>query len=359
MYGNMKLVGMALILMLLGAFLIVISPRPQYYNPPREILHTHPVSFNVSLDDSKRYYPIEPLAYAGMVNRVGITNMETNGTSVGLSIQNRDNVSVFAISSVNLISNGSLVVQASGNSRVIVTRETGDANGSFVLMIWEIVFLPTIDPISPMVIYVNIFPFLCLAAFLLWKIVTMKTARKSIRSAWVAVLVLIGLILVVPYVSGSLGGFFTPRAVTEQVYYDTRTLVLNDSNPSRLMHFGNEMPNNAESFRVHSFEDDNRRYHFELLGAADEVVLSATHENSSTAWEILGNSVNPDLSLRLGRMDSDVDVTLSIEASATAVRVPVDPLPAFILAAIGFIAFILALLTSMAVQPVEKVRQNW
>ena len=354
----MKLVGMALILMLIGSLFIVIGPRPHYYVPPEQSLHTHYVSFNVSLDDSERYYPIEPLIYADMVTRIGITNMETNGTSVGLSIQNRNNVTVLALSSVSLIFNSSLVVQSSGSSRVIVTREAGDANGSFVILIWEIMFPPPIDPVVVGIYYTFFLP-LVFAVYVFWKIVTMKATRKSIRPAWVAVLVLIGLALVTPYVLGSLGGFFTPTAVTEQVYSDTRTLVLNDSNPNRLVPFGNEIPNNVESFRIHSFEDDNNRFHFELLGAAGEVVLSATHENSSEAWEIIGESVIQDHSLRLERADSDVEVSLSIEASATTVRIPVDPLPDSILAVIGSIALILAIVTSLAVQTVEKARQNW
>ncbi|MFW9861661.1 MAG: hypothetical protein ACFFEX_03525 [Candidatus Thorarchaeota archaeon] len=356
--GNAKLVGMALILIIIGSLFIVISPRPHYSVPREQTPRTHPVSFNVSLDDSERYYPIEPLSYAGMISRVGITDMETNGTSVGLSIQNRNNVTVFAISSVSLISNSSLVVQASEDSRVILTRETGDANGSFVILIWEIMPPPPIDP-AVIGVYINTFPLLAFAAYVFWKIVTMKTARRSIRPAWVAVLVLTGLVLVTPYISGSLGGFFTPTAMTEQVYSDTRTLELNDSNPNRLLPFGSEISNNTESFRIHSFEDDNKRYHFELLGVAGEVVLSATHENSSIAWEIIGGSVIENHSLSLYRADSNVEVSLTIEASATIVRVPVDPLPDSILAIIGFIALILAVAASLAVQTVEKVGQNW
>ncbi|MFW9888818.1 MAG: hypothetical protein ACFFER_11570 [Candidatus Thorarchaeota archaeon] len=357
--GNVKLVGMALILMLLGSFFIVISPRPHYYVPPEQSLHTHYVSFNVSLDESERFYPIEALAYGSLVTRIGITDMETNGTSVGLSIQNRNNVTVFAISSVSLISNSSLVVQASANSRVIVTRETGNANGSFVILIWYIVFPPIFDPVVPVLLYINIFILLGFTAYVFWKVVTMKTARKSIRPAWVAVLVLVGLVLVTPFISGFLGGFFTPTEMTEQVYSDTRTLVLNGPNPNSHLLFGNEISNNTESFRIHSFEDDDKRYHFELLGVAGEVVLSATHENSSISWEIIGGPVIQDHSLSLDRVDSDVEASLTIEASATIVRVPVDPLPDSILAIIGFIALILAVVTSLAVQTVEKVGQNW
>jgi hypothetical protein len=356
--GNIKLVGMALVLMLIGSFLIVLSPRPHYSVPREQTPRTHPVSFNVSLDDSERLYPIEQLTYPGMISQIGITDMETNGTSVGLSVQNGNNVTIFAISSVSLISNSSLIVQASGDSRIVVTRETGNANGSFVILIWEIMPPPPIDPVV-IGVYINTFPLLAFAAYVFWKIVTMKTARKSIRPAWVVVLVLIGLALVTPYIFGSLGGFFTPTAVTEQVYSDTRTLVLNDSNPNRLLSFGSEIPNNVESFRIHSFEDDNDRYHFELLGAAGEVVLSATHENSSVAWEIIGESVIQDHSLRLERADSDVEVSLSIEASATTVRIPVDPLPDSILAVIGFTALILAIVTSLVVQTVEKARQDY
>jgi hypothetical protein len=356
--GNIKLVGMAIILMLIGSLFIVMGPRPHYSVPREQTPSSHPVSFNVSLDDSERYYPIEPLIYAGMVTRIGITDMKTNGTSVELSIQNRNNVTVLALSSVSLISNSSLVVQSSGSSRVIVTREAGDANGSFVILIWEIMFPPPIDPVVVGIYYTFFLP-LGFAVYVFWKIVTMKTARKSIRPAWVVVLVLIGLALVTPYIFGFLGGFFTPTAVTEQVYSDTRTLVLNDSNPNRLVSFGSEIQNDVESFRIHSFEDDNRKYHFELLGAAGEVVLSATHENSSIAWEITGGSVIQEHSLKLERVDSDVEVSLSIEASATNVSIPVDPLPDSILAVIGSIALVLAIITSLMVQTVEKARQNW
>ncbi len=358
--GNIELVGLALFLMLSSSLVIVLSPRPRYYAPREPLPRAHSVSFNVSIDDFERYYPIEPLAYVSMVTRIGITDMETNGTSIGLSIQNRNNVTVFAISSASLITNSSLVVQASEDFRIIVTRENGNANGSFVILIWDIMPPPPIDPVIISFAY-TIFFLLVFALFVSWKIVTMKTVRQSIRPAWVAVLVLIGLILITPYISGSLGGFFTPTSVTEQVYSDSRTLVLNGTNPNSLVSFGNEIPNIAESFRIHTFEDDNKKYHFELLGAYGEVVLSATHENSSIAWEIIGESVSQEHSLNLDRVDTDVDVGLSIEASATIVRIPVDALSSSILVVIGFIALILAVVTGLSVQTVQtrkKIGQN-
>jgi hypothetical protein len=355
--GNIKLVGMALILMLLGSIVIVLSPRPRYYAPREQPPHSHSVSFNVSLDNSERNYPIDPITY-GIPTQIGITDMKTNGPPVGLAIQDRNNATVFAISNVSQIMNSSLVVQASEDFKIIVTRETGNANGSLVILIWERAPPPPdFDPIV-MGFYYCTFALLVFSMIVIWKIVTMKTTRQSIRPAWVAVLVLVGLVLITPYISGSLGGFFTPIDVTEQVYSDRRTLVLNDTNPNRFVPFGNEVPNNAESFRIHSFEDDNKMYHFELLGVNGEVVLSATHENSSIAWEILGESVSQEHSLSLDRVDSEVEVSLSIEASATTVRIPVDALPNLILVVMGFTALILAMVTSLSVHTREKVGQN-
>ncbi|MHA1925220.1 MAG: hypothetical protein ACXABV_03880 [Candidatus Thorarchaeota archaeon] len=349
--GNLELVGLALILMLLGSLVIVSSPSPRDYTP-REYLHTHSVSFSVSLDDSQWNYPIY-----GMVTRVGITDMETNGTPVGIAIQDRNNATVFEISNVSQITNISLVAQASDDFKIIVTRESGNASGSLVILIWEVIPIPDFDAEFIRVVP-NYFLLSVLAMILIWRIVTMKTTRQSIRPAWVAVLALIGLVSITPYVSGSLGGFFTPIAVTEEVYSDRRTLVLNGTNPNSLVPFGNEVPNSAESFRIHSFEDDNKKYHFELRGANSEVFLSATHENSSIAWEILGEFVSHEHSLSLDREDIDVDVSLSIEASATIVRIPVEALPDSILAVMGFIALILAIATGFSVQTREKVGQN-
>ncbi|MHA2118049.1 MAG: hypothetical protein ACW98J_03940 [Candidatus Thorarchaeota archaeon] len=356
--GNIKLVGMALILMLLGSIVIVLSPHPRYYAPREQPPHSHSVSFNVSIDNSERNYPIEPLTYFGMPTRIGITGMKTNGTPIGLAIQDGSNATVFEISSVSQIVNSSLVVQVSEDFKIVVTREPGNATGSLVLLIWErMPPPPDFDPIVIGFVYTN-FMLLVFAVIVLWKIVTMKTTRQSIRPAWVAVLVLFGLILVTPYISGSLGGFFTPTEVTEQVYSDRRTLVLNGTNPNSLVPFGNEVPNIVESFRIHSFEDDNKKYHFELLGVNGEVVLSATHENSSIAWEILGEYVSQEHSLSLDRVDNDVEVSLSIEASATTVVTPVEALPSSILAVMGFIALILAIVTSLSVQTQEKDGQS-
>ncbi|MFW9966019.1 MAG: hypothetical protein ACFFEA_02615 [Candidatus Thorarchaeota archaeon] len=355
-HGNIKLVGLALILMLSGSLIIVLSPRPRYYAPREQPPHTHSVSFNVSLDDSEWNYPIEPLTY-GIPNRIGITDMKTNGTPVGLAIQNGSNVTVFAISSVSLIANSSLVVQASEDFKIIVSREIGSANGSLVILIWEIVPPPAFDPIV-ISFSTTIFFLLVLSMMIVWKIVTMKTAHQSIRPLWVAALVVVGLVFLFPYITGSLGGFFTPTDVTEQVYADRRTLELNSTSPNGFVAFGNEVPNNAESFRIHSFDDDNMKYHFELLGANGEIFLSATHENSSIAWEIFGEFANRERSLSLDRVDRDVEVGFSIEASATTARIPVDSLLRSMLAIMGFTALILAIATSFFVQTHEKVGQN-
>jgi hypothetical protein len=356
--GNIRLIGMALILMLLGSFFIVTSPRRHFYVPREQRPHNHSISFNVSLSNFERIYPIEPLTHFGIPTRIGITNVKTNETTVGLAIQNGNNVSVFTISSVSKITNCSLVVEVLEDFKIIVTRETGDANGSFVIMVWEI--MPPPPEFDPIVIgfYYGTFFLLGFAAFVFWKIVTMKTSQRSIRPIWVVIWVVFGLIMVVPYVNGSLGGYFTPTEMTEQVYSDTRTLALDEANPNSLYTFGIEAPNTAESFRIHSFEDDNKRYHFELLGANGEALLSATHENSSRAWEIIGGSVIQEHILKLDRVDSDAEVSLSIEASGTTVIIPVDPLPDLILAVIGFVAFTLAIVTSLVVETVEKVRQN-
>ena len=355
--GNIRLVGLAVSLMLLGSLVILIIPHPRYYAPREQRPHTHSVSFNVSLDDSEWNFPIEPLTYFNQPTRIGITDMETNGTPVGLAIQDGSNETVFVISSVIQIANGSLAVEASENFKIIVTRETGDANGSLSILIWEIMPPPAIDPI---IVSYSILPFAIalLSLIILRKIAKIETARQSIRPGWVAVLVVIGLVLVFPYISGAMGGFFTPTDVTEKVHFDRRTLVLNGTSPNGFVLFGNEAPNNTESFRIHSFDDDNKRYHFELIGAHDEVVLSATHENSSVAWEVLGDFESREQSLRLIRVDIDVDVSLSIEVSTTTVIVPIDPLPNSILAVGGLIALILAIVASLSVQTRERIGQN-
>ncbi len=356
-HGNIELVGMALILMLLGSLVIVLSPRPGYYAPREQPPHAHSVSFNVSLDGSERNYPIEPLTY-GIPTRIGITDMETNGTPVGLAIQNGSNVTVFAISSVSRIANSSLVVQASEDFKIIVSREIGNANGSLVILIWE---LPPPPPDFNRVIISfssTIFILLVLSMIVVWKIVTMKTARQSIRPLWVVTLVVVGLVLLFPYITGSLGGFFTPTDVTEQVYSDRRTLVLNGTNPNSLVPFGNEVPNNAESFRIHSFEDGNRRYQFELLGANEEIILSAIHENSSIDWEIRGNLVSQDYSLSLNRADSDVTVSFSIRANVVVIKSPIDPLPSSILAILGLSSLVLAIVVGFSVQTKQDTGQN-
>ncbi len=356
-HGNIKLVGMALLLMLLGSFVIVLGPRPYYYAPREPMRHAHSVPFNVSLIDSEWNYSIKALSYFFTLPRIGITEMETNGTPLGLAIQNGNNVTVFAVSGVSRIANSSLVVPASDDCKIIVTREFGDANGSLVILLWE---MPPPPPIDPLIIsFVPTFIFLIVPAMIVfWKIVKVKTARQSIRPFWVAVLVVVGLALVSPYITGSWGGFFTPAYVTEQFPLDSRTLVLNATYPNGFVPFGNEVPSNTESFRIRSFEDDNKKYYFELHGANDEVILSATHVNSSIAWEIRGDFVSPGYSLNFERVDVDVDVSLSIEIGTRTTRIPVEPLPSTILAIMGLAALILAIATGFSVQTREKVRQN-
>lgn len=356
-YGNAKLVGLALILMISGSFVVILGPRPHFYSPPEPIPQTHSINFNVTSEEPEWNYTIRRSDFFGNLDQIGITDMDTNGTPVGIVIQNLNNVTLLALSGVSRIADSSLVVQGSDyyDFKIIVTREMGDANGSLVILMWLILPPPAIDPIM------LITPFLITLIFsmiIFWMIARTKTSRRSIRPFGVAILVLVSLALVSPYIIGSLGGFFTPRDLTEQVFFERRTLVLNTSHPGSLFPFGNEVPNNTESFRIHSFEDDNRKYHFELIGANDEVVLSATHENSSIAWEILGDFVNQEYSLSLDRVDVDVDVSISIEISVTTAKLPVDPLPSIILAVMGFTALILAIVTSFFVQTPEKVLQN-
>ncbi|MHA2142952.1 MAG: hypothetical protein ACXADC_07700 [Candidatus Thorarchaeota archaeon] len=354
--GNIRLVGLALGLMLLGSLVLLINPHPRYYAPRELSPHTHSLSFNVSLDDAEWNLPVEPLFYFDQPTRIGITDMETNETPVGLAIQNRNNETVFALSSVIQITNSSLAVPASEDFKIIVIRETGDANGSLTILIWEIMPPPAIDPV--VIGYFTLpFTLAILALIVIWKIAKTETTSQSVRPGWIVVLVVIGLVLAFPYISGAIGGFFTPTDVREKVHFDRRTLVLNGTNPNGVVPFGNEIPNNTESFRLHSFDDD-KKYHFELIGAHDEVVLSATHENSSVAWEILGDFESQEQSLRLNRVDTDVDVSLSMEVTTATEIVPVDPLPNLTLAVGGLIALVLAIVASLSVQPRERVRQN-
>ncbi|MHA1925219.1 MAG: hypothetical protein ACXABV_03885 [Candidatus Thorarchaeota archaeon] len=355
-YGNAKLVGLALILMISGSFVVILGPRPHFYSPPEPIRQTHSINYNVTSEEPEWNYTIRRSDFFGNLDQIGITDMDTNGTPVGIVIQNLNNVTLLALSGVSRIADSSLVVQGSDyyDFKIIVTRESGNANGSLVILIWLIPPPPAIDPIM------LITPFLITLIFsmiIFWMIAKTKTSRRSIRPFGVAILVLLSLALVSPYIIGSLGGFFTPRDLTEHVFFERRTLVLNASHPDSLFPFGSEVQDDAESFRIHSFEDDER-YHFELAGVDDEVVLSATHENSSITWEILGNIVSQEHSLNLIRADSDVDVSISIEISATIIIPPVNPLPSIILAIMGFGTLILAIALGFSVRTRDDIGQN-
>jgi hypothetical protein len=353
-YGNVKLILLSLILMAAGWCALMLAPTPSYSSPPGEFVHALPFDYNVSSDSPEWNYTLQRSDYSAFPTRIGITNVETNGASVRIYIQRQDNVTVLSVSDVNRISNGSIVIPGAEGLRITIAREDGDSNGSLVIQIMEIIPPPDFDSFSIRVSYTwTIVILLAIAIAASWKIVSIRTSRKSIRPGWIALLVLVSIALVYPYSAGTMSGFFTPRPQTETVRAGSSILSLNESHPSSVIDIGVDGQESNHTFRVHSIDDANMRYHIELKGANDEVVLILDHENSSIPWEILGASDGQDYTLVLERLNIDVDVSLTFEVTRIVIKPSVDPEPGTIMAWAGVGTLFLAISGSLFVETRE------
>jgi hypothetical protein len=337
---------------------LMLAPTPSYSSPPGDFVHALPFNYNVSSDSPEWNYTLQRSDYSTFPTRIGITNVETSGASVRIYIQRQDNVTVLSVSEVNRISNGSIVIPGAEGLRITIAREDGDSNGSLVIEIMEIIPLPDFDASSIRISYTGfIIILLAIAIAAFWKIVSIRTSGKSIRPYWIALLVLSSIALVYPYSAGATRGFFTPRPQTETVHSGSNALSLNESHPRSLIDVGVDGQEFNHKFRVHSFDDANMRYHIELRGANDEAVLMLDHENSSTPWEILGNSDGQDYTLVLERMNVDVEVSLSFEVTRIVRKPSVDPEPGMIMAWAGVGTLFLAISGSLFVQTREDTSQ--
>ncbi|MGD9381362.1 MAG: hypothetical protein PVI03_02860, partial [Candidatus Thorarchaeota archaeon] len=151
-----KVIGFALLILFGGNAAVALVGYPYYSFTVREYTHFNPYTFVVTSDEQNW----NETSDRDFVERIGITDLETNSTPVNVFIVDSDEEVVLSLSNVTKIKNVTVTCHLRGDSTIIVERTDGDAEVTLTIVM---VVLP---PPPPTVSAISPVPMIMLCSFL-------------------------------------------------------------------------------------------------------------------------------------------------------------------------------------------------
>lgn len=316
-----------------GTMTVALLGYPYYSYSFSEQIESYPFSFTVTSEvpqwnrTADRYF----------ISRIGITDLESNSTPVNLMLLESDGQVALFLANVTKISDIVVTSYISRESSVIVERIDGDAEVNITILEYLEIPPPPVDIISPMPAIIFWF-FFASAGFLM--LVFMKVHRnkarqttsrwqnfrRSIHPAWIGFLVLLSIILMAAYITGSLDGSFAPVERDESFDSGSQLFTLDSMTPTYNLEIGEGIEETSYRFIISAHYYPEKRYQMTFQDSLGGVLLEATHINSTAGYRIEGNTTTgANYTLMLERSGSNVEIGFSYDLIRTIIRPDIDP----------------------------------
>lgn len=364
-----QVIGFSLMILFGGTAAIATVHYPYYTYSETLLVRSHVFAFNVSVDEPQWN---DTFQYWSM-NRIGISELRTNSTSVTVHFMDYQDNTVLTLSNVTGVRGVNLTVPAwSGNEFTIkIEREDADASVDLIILVWELIPPPPVaipSPI-PMIVFWSTIAGIGIAALFALSVRRRKvekrggpldrSPRKRIQPYWMAILVLLNIILTAPFIAGSLDGSFIPVEQMENVTNGSQVFTLTETSSTGILGVGPGVEGSSTTFTVNSHENAGMKYRMELRNHLGETLLNASCVNSSVSWMVEGQlSGIENSTLVLERVDNDVEIGFAYTVTLVVLRPEVNPLPITIQAGIGGVLLLIALVLGAAIEPQEEVHNN-
>ncbi len=352
-----KVIGCSLLILVGGTAAVALLGYPHYSYSYREHTELHPYAFNLT-SGAPQWNETPVVSFQ---ERIGITYLQTNRTPVKVRFLDSDMEVILFLSNVTKVSDIILTTYVSGWASIIVERVDGDAEVDLTVIVIQSIPPPPIAPVS-MVSTIMFFSFTAIVGFLM--LISMKTESQwdSLRGRrqpiLIAFLILLSIILMAHYITGSLDGSFVPIEQTETVDSGSQMFVLGAGSPTDYIEIGRETDYDNYSIQIGPQINPGMTYRMVIQNSHGSSLLEATFVNS-TSWLIEGAaSVGTDYTVLIERAGSDVEIEVSYFATRTVMKPKMDSAPSVIQASAGGAFLILALLLGLIMEPEEKTQQN-
>jgi hypothetical protein len=150
--------------------------------------------------------------------------------------------------------------------------------------------------------------------------------RRSIHPTWIGFLVLFSIILMAPYITGSLEGSFVPVERDETFDSGSQSFNLTAASPIDNLDIGAGIEDSSYRFTISPHDNPDMRYQMVIQDTLGHILLNATFMNETAGWQIEGSTTtSANYTLMLGRSGSDVEIGFSYVLIRTVLRPDIDP----------------------------------
>jgi hypothetical protein len=320
-----------------GTATVALLGYPYYSYSYRESTESYPFSFTVT-GEVPQWNMTTGIYF---ITKIGITDFVTNNTPVNLLLLKSDGQVAMFLANVTRISNIVVTSYITGESSVIVERIENDAEVNLTVL----AYLEIPPPPAPPTAIISMMPVIlfgfAIAAAGFLMLVFMKVHRKKtqqtmsrwqsfcrrIHPAWIGLLVILSIILMAPYITGSLDGSFVPVERNESFASGSQSFTLNAVSPTDNLDIGAGIEDTSYQFTINPHDNPDMRYQMVIQDSLGSILLNATFMNETAGWQIEGSTTTgTNYTLMLGRSGSDVEIRFSYVLIRTVLRPDIDPI---------------------------------
>jgi hypothetical protein len=186
-----------------------------------------------------------------------------------------------------------------------------------------------------------------------------QSLRRSIHPAGIAFLVLFSIILMAPYITGSLEGSFIPVEREESFDSGPQLFALHLIDPIYNLEIGAGIEETSYRFIISAHYYPEMRYQMMIQDSLGSVLLEATHINSTAGYRIEGETTaGANYTLMLARSDSNVEIGFSYELIKTVIKPDIEPTMSTYGAIAGVGILLLAILLGLIIEVDDEPMQS-
>jgi hypothetical protein len=362
---NIKVITYSLIFLVGGTFTIAaisIMDYPFYFSY-LEYTEEYPFTLSVAIDTPQWNHTLDHY----FIKRIGITSLETNDTEVDVLFLDSDSEVLMQLSNVTAINEVAVSIAVSGESTIVIERVDSDASVNLIVMLLLELPPPPVPPSAP---WPGIFfsLFIALVGFLLLISVRIRHTDEAasrwgnlrrIQPYWIALLILLSLVLMAPYISGAVDRSFIPREQTELLDSGSQTFIINSVNPSEYQEISaGSMEDSSYNFSAAYHLVSGMNYGVSIQSGLGSDLFRAV-VNSSIPWLIEGGMTSgANLTLNIERAAYDAELGLYFDVTRTFVGPNVDPAMSTVLAIVGLGVLFIALFLGGFIESEEEPQES-
>lgn len=352
------------VLLLIGTLGIFVIPQSFRYSGG-VYEYWDPTTYNKILTDSNSTLQVE---FKNYEHRVKISNLETNNTPITIFGYSESNQSIIQMRDVTKLVHESLIINTPLRETwfLNITKQNQAVEVSLTISIRYMVIIDFLVgyPFMPFLFFVIIFLYAFRGLYKLDRDCGIQIGRKL----WdkregpllIIILIIIGGGMAAPFMIGIISGDFE-IVEHEETTDQSLSFSINESVDSIQV---NLTEGNTYTFAIKSYTPQNASLNFIMHRAENIQQLGLVNLSQSIYWGLdINHADDSMLALEIVRVDTDVDLEISLEIHRRWLAPKVDIVIPVILAAIGCFLLVYAFVITKRIHNLVKLKEidseNW